>query len=318
MRRGRFAPTPSGPLHLGHVRTALLAWLQMRKSGGTFILRMEDLDQSRSRPAYAKQILEDLRWLGLDWDEGPDVGGPHAPYAQSGRLADYRRALNELERHGALYPCFCSRADLATLASAPHGLTSAGPVYTGACRRLSASERAARSLAKQPALRFAWPTGRTVAFFDDALCAQRFAEGCGGDFVVRRADGVVAYQLAVVVDDIAMGVTDVLRASDLLDSTPRQILLYEALGRCIPRFAHIPLVLGGNGARLAKRHGAAAVAQLRAAGVAPQRIIGWLAWKSRLIDRDEPVEPRELVDCFDLSRVPRTPLAAGPLTPANL
>ncbi|WP_274651452.1 tRNA glutamyl-Q(34) synthetase GluQRS [Paenibacillus humicola] len=305
--RGRFAPTPSGLMHIGNARTALLAWLQARSAGGRFIMRIEDIDKPRSRPGYAEQALADLRWLGLDWDEGPDIGGPFAPYAQSKREALYEEALQKLQEGGWLYPCFCSRAELAAIASAPHGLGSEGPAYPGRCRDLTEAERAARAATKTPSLRFR-VGDRAVRFVDRAAGPQAFAPGAGGDFVVKRADGIISYQLAVVVDDAAMGVTDVLRGADLLDSTPRQLLLYEALQLPAPRFAHVPLLAGPDGKRLAKRHGGIALASLRDSGTAPERITGWLAFVSGLIDRPEPVRPMELVGRFDLRSLPKDPV----------
>lgn len=308
--RGRFAPTPSGRLHVGNARTALLAWLQIRHAGGQIALRMEDIDKPRSRPELAEQIVRDMRWLGLDWDEGPDVGGPCGPYEQSERGALYEEALARLVAGGHVYPCYCSRAELAAVASAPHGLAAEGPAYPGTCRLLSASERAQRAAVKTPSLRFAMPD-RAFAFDDLAAGRQRFAVGAGGDFIVRRADGIVAYQLAVVVDDAAMGVTDVLRGWDLLDSTPRQLALYEALGLHAPRFAHVPLLCGPDGSRLAKRHDSLSMEAMHQAGVKPEQVVGWLAYVSGLIERPEPIAAGELVAGFDLSRVPTEPVTVS-------
>lgn len=271
------------------------------------MLRMEDIDKPRSRPEMARQLLDDLRWLGLDWDEGPDVGGPYAPYEQSARESLYGEALERLSRDGWLYPCYCSRADLAAVASAPHGLASEGPVYPGICRRLTAEERAARAAVKTPALRFAMPE-KPIVVDDLAAGMQRFPPGAGGDFIVRRADGIFAYQLAVVVDDAAMEITDVLRGADLLDSTPRQLALFEALGLTPPRYAHIPLLYGPDGRRLSKRHGAVTIAGMRAAGTPPERVIGCLAYLSGLSERPEPVRADELIAGFDLAKVPREPV----------
>ncbi|MBB6669275.1 tRNA glutamyl-Q(34) synthetase GluQRS [Cohnella nanjingensis] len=301
--RGRFAPTPSGRLHLGNAATALLAWLQIRAGGGTMALRMEDLDKPRCRPESAAAIAEELRWLGLDWDEGPDIGGPFGPYAQSERLDRYARALDDLGRQGLLYPCYCSRADLLSAPSAPHGLASEGPAYAGACRRLTAAEREARAAVKTPSLRFALPADRSFPFEDGIAGPVRYPPGAGGDFVVKRADGIVGYQLAVVADDIAMGVTDVLRGWDLLDSTPRQLALYEAFGAMPPRFAHAPLLLGPDGGRLSKRHGSVTLSGLRELGVGSRRLVGYLAWLTGLTDRPEPASPGELVAGFDFARI---------------
>lgn len=303
MRRGRFAPTPSGQLHIGNARTALLAWLHMRAAGGQFVLRMEDIDKPRCRPAYAEQIVADLRWLGLDWDEGPDVGGPHGPYVQSMREPLYEQALQRLAEDGRLYPCYCSRAELAAIASAPHGLESEGPSYPGLCRHRTPEERSALAAEKQPSLRFALPD-RPVAFDDMAVGARQFPPHAGGDFVVKRADGIYGYQLAVVVDDAAMGITDVVRGVDLLDSTPRQIWLYEALGWPVPRFGHVPLLAGPDGRRLAKRDDAVMLSAMRAAGVRPERLVGWLAYWSGLLDRPVPAAAGELVAAFEWAKLP--------------
>jgi glutamyl-tRNA synthetase len=304
--RGRFAPTPSGKLHLGNARTALLAWLQVRKAGGQFILRMEDIDQPRCKPELAVQILTDLRWLGLNWDEGPDIGGPLGPYEQSLRHSLYLEAVERLQEAGWLYPCCCTRAEIAAVARAPHGLSEEGPQYPGTCRSPAAAQRRAAS-GKRPSLRFALPDEATH-FTDQMAGEQRFAPGAGGDFVIRRADGIFSYQLAVVVDDAAMQVTDILRGSDLLDSTPRQIWLYRALGYSIPRFAHVPLLLGPDGNRLSKRHRDLTVSTLRESGVAPEQVVGGLAFLSGLIDRPEPLTAKELVAPFNLEKVPREPV----------
>ncbi|MDO3411691.1 tRNA glutamyl-Q(34) synthetase GluQRS [Saccharibacillus sp. CPCC 101409] len=308
MNRGRFAPTPSGKMHLGNARTALLSWLHMRALGGEFVLRMEDIDTARSRGEWAELALLDLRWLGLDWDEGPDVGGPYAPYTQSERMERYAAALERLQASGHIYPCYCSRADILASASAPHGLSSEGPSYAGTCRHLTAAERAEKARRKDPSLRFALPEGREVRFADGIAGPQVFPPGSGGDFVISRADGLYSYQLSVVVDDADMRITDVLRGSDLLDSTPRQILLYEALDLAPPAFLHVPLLNGPDGKRLAKRHGGIAISAYRERGTAPERLVGWLAYVSGLIDRPEPVKASELVRSFDLSMIPRQPV----------
>ncbi|AJY76667.1 tRNA glutamyl-Q(34) synthetase GluQRS [Paenibacillus beijingensis] len=302
--RGRFAPTPSGLMHIGNARTALLAWLLIRSRGGEFILRMEDIDRPRSKPRFAEQIVSDMRWLGLNWDEGPDTGGPFGPYTQSERLELYESALRKLEREGKLYPCYCSRAELLAVASAPHGLASEGPQYPGTCRCLSPQERLERARVKTPSLRFRVPD-EPVHFRDEAAGDQTAPAGAGGDFIVRRADGIISYQLAVVVDDAAMMVTDVLRGVDLLDSTPRQLYLYDGLGLTPPRFAHVPLLNGSDGKRLAKRHGAVSLHAIRESGTPPETVIGCLAYLSGLLDRPEPVKSAELAADFKLERVPR-------------
>ncbi|GIQ68275.1 tRNA glutamyl-Q(34) synthetase GluQRS [Xylanibacillus composti] len=302
-RRGRFAPTPSGFLHLGNALAALLGWLQMRKAGGVFLLRIEDIDKPRCRPAFVEQIYRDMDWLGLDWDEGPGREGECGPYVQSERMGLYELALDKLLSSGRLYPCFCSRAELMAVASAPHGLASQGPAYPGLCRGLSEAERSAKAREKTPSLRFAMPD-RPVSFEDGVLGKQTFPAPAGGDFVVRRADGIIGYQLAVVVDDASMGITDVLRGGDLLDSTPRQLALFEALGWTVPRYAHVPLIVGEDGRRLAKRHGSIALQALRESGTRPQQVIGLLAYLGGLLPEPEPMRAEELIEGFDLSLIP--------------
>ncbi|MEW5929756.1 MAG: tRNA glutamyl-Q(34) synthetase GluQRS [Gemmatimonadota bacterium] len=302
MVRGRFAPSPTGRLHLGNARTALLAWLHARAAGGRFVMRVEDLDRGRVRPGYMEAQLDDLRWLGLDWDEGPDVGGPHAPYVQSERQADYAAALARLEAAGLLYPCFCSRKEIAAAASAPHGPADEGPRYPGRCRE---RPRQPGDEGRAAALRFRVAPG-AVGFRDLLQGDVAFdPEAETGDFVVRRKDGVAAYQLAVVVDDAAMGITHVVRGADLLPSTARQLLLYRALGLAPPEFLHVPLMLGPDGERLAKRHGAVSLAELREAGVSPVRATGWLASTCALAEPGEEVEAGGLVGRFAVERLPR-------------
>lgn len=302
MRRGRFAPTPSGPMHIGNAFTALLAWLQMRHASGTFVLRIEDIDGPRSRPEYAQLIVEDLAWMGLDWDEGPANDGSYGPYLQSKRLELYEQAVERLQRSGRLYPCYCSRAELAAIASAPHGLASEGAVYPGLCKALSEEERRRKAQIKPPSLRVAVPE-RSISFEDGMAGVQHVPPGALGDFVVKRADGQFSYQLAVVVDDAAMGITDVLRGADLLDSTPRQLVLYEMLETTPPSFCHVPLLCTPEGGRLSKRDRSLSLAALRAAGVPPERLIGYLAYAAGLLDRPEPAQAAELVPLFSLERL---------------
>lgn len=301
--RGRFAPTPSGELHVGNAWAALLSWLQIRCLGGTFVLRMEDIDTQRSRPRLASQIIDDLYWLGLDWDEGPDVGGPFGPYTQSERMEYYEAALKRLDRQGLLYPCFCSRADLLAAASAPHGLSSEGPAYPGTCRTLSDEEAAIHARIKQPSLRFKVDS-KHIAFHDGIAGPQEWDATAGGDFIVRRADGMFSYQLAVVVDDDLMQITDVLRGADLLDSVPRQLMLYEALDLHAPTFAHVPLFIGPDGKRLAKRHGGTSLAWLREQGTDARQVVGWLMWVAGLQPKPEPLSPRECIPLFQMDKLP--------------
>jgi glutamyl-tRNA synthetase len=263
--RGRLAPSPTGYLHLGHARTFWIA--QERAQEGTLILRDEDLDRARCREHFAEAMLEDLRWLGLRWSEGPDLGGPFAPYTQSARLPLYIEAFEQLRAGGHLYPCYCSRQDIArTAASAPH-LGEEEPVYPGTCRP---PPGAPPSDAPRSGInwRFRLPEAEPVCFVDGHAGEQRAVCGVDfGDFVAWRKDDFPAYQLAVVADDAAMQITEVVRGADLITSTFRQLLLYRALGLAPPRFFHCALMLDATGVRLAKRHDALSLRALRARGV---------------------------------------------------
>lgn len=299
---GRLAPSPTGAQHVGNARTYLLAWLSIRSRGGRVILRIEDIDSPRVKSGAAREALEDLTWLGLDWDEGPDRDGPHGPYVQTERLAEYRAALERLIAAERVYPCTCTRSDVAQAASAPH-VGQEGPRYPGLCAHRTAVEAASLS---GP---FAWRFRTTAA--ERTLCDRVVGvRTCRvgpelGDFVVAKGDGTPAYQLAVVVDDHAMGVTEVLRGDDLLPSAFRQTELYDALGWTPPVFAHVPLVVGPDGRRLAKRHGDTRLSQLRQAGQGPERLLGWLAWSCGLRPDAAPTTARELLDGFSLDRLPR-------------
>lgn len=299
--RGRFAPSPTGRMHLGNIRSALLGWLQARAAGGQFLLRIEDLDRQRCRTQFIEDLYRDLEWLGLTWDEPPLI--------QSERDGVYREALAALEREGLVYPCFCTRAEIARAASAPHGLSEEGPRYPGTCARLTAVEIVERARTRVPAWRFRAQPGE-VRFVDGLMGpSTQDVQTVVGDFVVRRNDGVASYQLAVVVDDAASGITHVLRGDDLLTSTPRQLQLYAALGKRAPEFSHVPLVLGEDGKRLAKREGAFALAELRERGLPKERVLGLLAAWSGLGDGG-PVTLDELVRRFRLEALPRAPVVA--------
>jgi glutamyl-tRNA synthetase len=305
--RGRYAPSPTGTIHLGNASTALIAWLSVRARGGAYLMRLEDLDAPRVVEGAAGRIFADLAWFGLDWDEGPDIGGPRGPYVQSARRSLYDEAFECLRRDGHVYPCFCSRRDIQAAASAPQ---AAGDevVYPGTCRVLSREDVAQRvAEGRAHAWRFRVPDGRAVEFVD--LVRGRFGlePGAIGDFVVRRADGVPAYQLAVVVDDLAMGITEVVRGGDLLASTVRQILLYEALGATAPAFAHVPLVLGEDGVRLSKRHEGVTLAEFRDNGVEPEAIVGRLARLLGLRRNAARVAARDLIAGFDLEALRDVP-----------
>ena len=307
---GRLAPSPTGGLHLGHARTFLVAWLSARSQGGRVIYRVEDLDASRVRPESIPQAMTDLRWLGLDWDAGPDLGGPDAPYVQSERASLYDRALDRLKAAEAVYPCTCTRADIERAASAPHP-EDEGPTYPGTCA--SRSARDADSLVGRPfAWRFRVPPGRVG--WEDRFrgWTDRDPARLGGDFVVGRAEVGAAYQLAVVVDDAAMGVSEVVRGDDLIPSTPRQLLLYQALGLTPPSFVHMPLAVASDGKRLAKRDGALKLATLRASGVDPTAIIGRIARSCGWSDQVEPSMPPDWLDRFNLATIPRDPWIIPP------
>jgi len=290
MQRGRFAPSPTGELHLGNARTALLAWLWARSERGVFLLRIEDLDAPRVRPGLAHQQMEELHWLGLDWDE--------EPVFQSQRTGLYQGALRTLGEQ--VYECFCSRAEIAAAASAPHG--DEGPRYPGTCATLNSAQRSERRRVREPSLRLRVPSG-PVTFFDEIQGLQSFdVQAQTGDFVLRRADGVFAYQLAVVVDDAAQRVTQVLRGADLLSSTARQILLYRLLGAPEPRWAHAPLVLSQTGERLSKRDRAASLSTLRRCAADPRRVVADLG-RSAGLAAAECSTPRDLLSGFSLKAV---------------
>lgn len=298
MTRGRYAPSPTGFLHLGNARTALAAWLHTRSQGGEFILRIEDLDSQRSRREYIEANIAELRWLGLDWDEGPDVGGKYAPYLQSQRLELYQTALETLRANGHLFECYLSRKDLQEVASAPHEKMS---VYGIRERQLNEQiKQQKQQEGKTPSFRFR-VSDKTIRLEDSVYGLQLFsALHDVGDFVVKRADGEWAYQLAVVVDDIAMDITEVVRGEDLLQSTAAQLLLYEALGATPPTFAHVPLLADGTGLRMSKRKGSLTLTSLKDGGVRPERLVGLLAFSLGLLEEPQEVMPRDLLTLYSL------------------
>lgn len=292
---GRFAPSPTGPLHLGNLRTALLAWLFARSQGARFLVRVEDLDRSRVRPGMEEAQLADLRSLGLDWDGKVE--------RQSDRLGLYEDAIAWLDAGGMLYPCYCTRAEIRAAASAPHGIAAADR-YPGTCRELTAAERAEREASgRPPALRVR--AGGIRVAFEDRLMGRYEDEV--DDFVVRRNDGAPAYQLAVVVDDAEQGVGEVVRGADLLDSTPRQVLLARLLELPAPRYVHVPLVLGTDGKRLAKRHGAVALDERAARGEGPGEVLAWMARSLGMARPGETPSLPELLDRFDPDELPHEP-----------
>ena len=285
---GRFAPTPSGRMHLGNVFSALMAWVSVRSQNGSFILRIEDLDIRAHNPQYTSLLLDDLQWLGLTWDRGP--------FFQSKRTELYQDALLKLKQQELLYPCFCSRADLHA-AQAPHASDGAY-VYAGTCRSLSKSECEELSKHKIPATRIRVPN-KTYAFEDRVYgpTSQNLAESCG-DFIVQRADGVFAYQLAVVVDDTDMDITEVVRGSDLLSSTPRQLYLQDMLGLSHPTYAHLPLLVASDGRRLSKRNHDLDLGVLRSQGKTPEEILGFLAYCVGLAEENEPLSAVQIANRF--------------------
>lgn len=306
---GRLAPSPTGFLHLGNAWAFWLAWLDVRGANGRLILRMEDVDQARSRPEYAEAARRDLTWMGLDWDE--------EALPQSERGPAYDQALESLAARGLIYPCYCTRKELRSLAGAPHA-DDAGAPYPGTCRHLRAEARAVLEAAGRGAsLRLICPEERAWTFADriQGPQSQTLAQ-CGGDFALRRSDGVYAYQLAVVVDDMAAGVNTVVRGCDIMVSTPRQLYLTELLGGPTTTYAHLPLVLDHEGERLAKRHASLTLANLREAGVRPSTILGFLAFLSGLRGEFSPLAAGDLLSGFRLEnlraeqfRLPEDPAA---------
>jgi glutamyl-tRNA synthetase len=305
--RVRFAPSPTGYLHVGGARTALYNWLFARHHGGVFILRIEDTDVDRSKPELETAILESMRWLGLTWDEGPEVGGACGPYRQSERQARYREVVVQLEQSGAAYPCFCTAEELAARrarAEAEHRAWK----YDGACRNLSADEAARRRSAGQPfALRFRVPDSGATPFDDQVYGRIEVVNTDIEDFVLARSDGHPTYHLGVVADDLDMRVTDVIRGADHLSNTPKQILMYRALGAAVPRFAHLPLILGPDKQRLSKRHGATAVGAYQEQGVLPAALVNFLALLGWTPPGGKEIVPlEEMVDTFELRSVSKS------------
>lgn len=295
----RFAPSPTGQIHVGNVWSFLVAWLFSRSYGGRIYLRMDDIDQKRSRPEYAEAILSDLEWLGLDWD---DWRGNPILY-QSSRFRAYGDSLARLLSLDLVYPCFCTRREIRMLAGAPHPGDEGAP-YSGKCAGIAPARAWYRcAQGESHCLRFR--SGEEDVKFDDLIFGRQMMNkrAWGGDFALKRSDGAWSYQLASVVDDAEMGVNLVVRGRDILPSTPRQILLARALGLPVPTYAHLPLVLDYSGERLAKRHGSLSVAALRAGGLSPEQIIGKLAFLAGFIQKPDPLSAHELLAFFRLELI---------------
>ena len=295
--RGRFAPSPSGRMHLGNIWSGLLAWLSARSQGGEMVLRLEDLDPDRCTRAWCNQVMRDLEWLGLTWD--------NEPVYQSERTEVYAQAFHTLEERGLIYPCYCTRAERLA-ASAPHR-SDGQTIYDGRCSRLTQGEREVLSQTRRPAWRV--KVGEESITFCDLLQGEYKEDlktDCG-DFILRRSDGVYAYQLAVVVDDAAMGVNQVVRGSDLLSSTPRQIYLQRLLGLKEPEYGHVPLLLSADGRRLAKRDRDQELGELQSRYTAPE-LLGRLAHRAGLIPEPAPITAQELIPLFSWEKLPRDDL----------
>ena len=305
--KGRFAPSPSGRMHLGNLFSFLLAWLSVRHGGGSLVLRIEDLDPERCKPEFARQLMDDLRWLGLTWDEG----GEDPAYWQSNRGRLYQAAFDVLAAKGLTYPCFCTRHQRLIEAPHSHEVSPSCP-----CAGLSPEQAAARALERSPSYRVRVP-GSTICFTDGLQggYSQDLATDCG-DFPIRRSDGAWAYQLAVVVDDAAMGITQVVRGRDLLSSTPRQLWLYEVLGWKPPAFYHVPLLLAPDGRRLAKRDGDLDMGALRQR-YAPEELLGILAQMAGQQRTAQPISAADLARSFDWSKVPKEDITVNPVLLSN-
>ncbi len=321
---GRLAPSPTGALHVGNARSFLLAWLSVRQQGGRIVLRIEDIDSPRVKPWAMQATLDDLRWLGIDWDAGPEAittereTDPAIAYVQTQRLERYHQVLTQLIAADVGYACECSRSEVAQAASAPHERSIQrleGPIYPGTCREkklklignaISDTDTHTAAVAK---FAWRWKFAEGEVSWEDAVRGKQVARPDQqlGDFVIARGDGTPAYQLAVVVDDHDMSVTEIVRGDDLLCSTYRQLAILEHLGWSRPNYYHVPLVVGSDGRRLAKRHGDTRLSSYREQGVSAEKVVGYLAWTLKLQDQPTPIRPRELIGRLDWRRLPTVP-----------
>lgn len=307
--RVRFAPSPTGALHIGGARTAIYNWAFARATGGTFVLRIDDTDAERSTPENTAQILRSMSWLGIDWDEGPEVGGPYAPYFQTGRFENYRAALETMKANHTAYPCFCSAEDLTAKRETARASDGAAG-YDRTCRGLTADVAAARIAAGEPHVwRLSVPEDRGDIVVDDVVRGDTvFPATAMDDFVLVRSDGTPTYNFATVVDDADMEITHVIRGDDHLSNTPRQILVFEALGHSVPRFAHLSMIWGADGKKLSKRHGATSVEAFRDEGYLPEAILNYVALLGWSLDGETTMVSREtLAREFSLDRISKNP-----------
>jgi glutamyl-tRNA synthetase len=307
MIRVRFAPSPTGPIHLGNARTALFNWLFARHNDGTFILRIEDTDVARSDPHYTQLLMDDLRWLGIDWQEGPDVGGPYGPYVQSQRLATYKDFAEKLLVEGRAYPCYCTQAELEERRKTALA-RGRPPRYDNRCRKLSeADKKTLTSQGRTPSLRFKIPEGKLV--FEDMIRGRcEFNLDVLGDFILMKADGTPSFHMAVVVDDALMKITHVIRGEDHLSNTPLHVLLFEALGFPKPRYAHLPMITGEEGDLLSKRVGDFSIQDYKKLGYLPEALVNYmllLGWSPG--PKQEIIDVKEAVEKFDLRQISRSP-----------
>jgi nondiscriminating glutamyl-tRNA synthetase len=303
----RFAPSPTGSLHLGNARTAFFSHLWARKSGGRFILRIEDTDVERSRERFRDELMAEMRWLGLDWDEGPGIGGPSAPYSQAERGEFYRTLYAQLEANGQVYPCYCTAEDL-ELSRKLQRMSGKPPRYAGTCRHLTAAQRAERETrGSKPTLRFAVPSDQIIEFTDVVHGPQRFVSSDIGDFIIRRDDGTSAFFFCNAVDDSVMGVTQVLRGDDHLTNTPRQLMVLDALGLRRPGYGHVGLLVGADGAPLSKRHGSTSAHEFRERGFLSAAVLNHLFRLGHASDVDGWLPERDMAAHFRPEHLGRAP-----------